>query len=64
MAALIVIVTIVAVSGVLFGGFVAICQRIRRTDKWGNLRPETLTPRRHHLLAYASRWDDNKPAFA
>jgi hypothetical protein len=61
MATLIVIAAIVAVSGILFGGFVAICGRIRRTDKWGNLRSET--PYRHHMLAYASRWDDdNTPA--
>jgi hypothetical protein len=63
MATLIVIAAIVAVSGILFGGFVAICRSIRRTDKWGNLRPETTMPNRHHMLAYASRWDSNTPAF-
>jgi hypothetical protein len=63
MAALIVIVAIIAISGILFGGFVAICRGIRRTDKWGNLRPETLTSQRHHMLSYASRWDDNTSAY-
>jgi hypothetical protein len=62
MAALIVIAAIAIVSVILFGGFMAICQSIRRTDKWGNLRQET--PYRHHMLAHASRWDDNTPAFA
>jgi hypothetical protein len=62
-AAFIVLVSIVALSGILFGGFVAACRSIRRTDKWGTLRPETLTPHRHHMLAYASRWDDNTPAY-
>jgi hypothetical protein len=64
MATFIVIAAIVALAGILFGGFVAICRGIRRADKWGNLRPETLAPQRHNLLAYASRWDDNTPAFA
>jgi hypothetical protein len=64
MAVLIVIAAIIAVSGILFGGFVAVCGSIRRTDKWGNLRPETPMPQRRHMLAYASRWDDNTPAFA
>ncbi|HUN37475.1 MAG TPA: hypothetical protein VMU95_36225 [Trebonia sp.] len=65
MAALIALVAIIAISGILFGGFVAICHGIRRADKWGNLRPETLAPQRHNLLAYASRWDDhNTPALA
>lgn len=64
MAALIVIVAIVAVSGILFGGFVAVCRSIRRADKWGNLHPETSMPNRHNMLAYASRWDRNTSAFA
>jgi hypothetical protein len=64
MAALIVIAAIVAISGTLFGAFVAICRSIRRTDKWGNLRPETSMPHRRNLLAYASRWDRNTPAYA
>jgi hypothetical protein len=63
MAALMVFGAIIAVSGILFGGFVALCRSIRRTDKHGTLRPETLTPQRHHLLAHASRWDDNVPPF-
>jgi hypothetical protein len=54
MAALIVIAAIIVVSVILFGGFVAMCRSIRRTDKWGKLRPET--PYRHHMLAYSSRW--------
>ena len=64
MAALITLLfIIVVISGILAGGFLAICGRIRRTDKWGNLRPETSMPHRHHMLAYASRWDDdNTPA--
>lgn len=64
MAALMVLVAIIAISGVLFGVFFALCRAIRRTDKWGTLRPQTLTPHRHHMLAYASRWDDNPPAFS
>jgi hypothetical protein len=64
MAVLIVLFAITAISGILFVGFVAACRSIRRTDKWGTLRPETLTPQRHHLLAYAARWDDNTPALA
>jgi hypothetical protein len=63
MAALIVLAAIITISGILFGGFMAVCGRIRRLDKWGTLRPETLTLRHHHMLAFASRWDDDKPAF-
>jgi hypothetical protein len=63
MAAIIVIAAIIAVSAILFGGFVAICRSIRRTDRWGNLRPETTMPSRRHMLAYASRWDRHTPAF-
>jgi hypothetical protein len=58
MAALVVLFIVVAISGILFGGFLAVCRSIRRIDKWGNLRPETSMPHRHHMLAYASRWDD------
>jgi hypothetical protein len=57
-------IAIAAVAGLLLGGFVALCRRIRRTDKWGTLRPEAPAPQRHHLLAYAARWDDNTPALA
>jgi hypothetical protein len=64
MAVLIALIALIAISGILFGGFIAICRGIRRTDKWGNLRPETLSPQRHNMLAYASRWDDNTPALA
>jgi hypothetical protein len=63
MAALIVIAAIIAVSGILLGGFVAVCRSIRRTDKWGNLHPESALPHRHHMLAYAARWDDKTRAF-
>jgi hypothetical protein len=62
MAALIAfIIIIVAISGILSGGFLAVCGSIRRTDKRGHLRPETSMPHRHHMLAYASRWDDSTP---
>jgi hypothetical protein len=54
---------ITVISGILLGGFVAICWRIRRTDKRGTLRPETVTSQRHHMLAFASRWDDDTSAF-
>jgi len=65
MAALIVIAAIIViVSGILLGGFFAICGSIRRTDKRGNLLPETTMPNRRHMLAYAARWDDDSPAFA
>jgi hypothetical protein len=64
MAALIVLFAITATSGILFGGFVVVCGSIRRTDKWGTLRPETTLPHRHHMFAFASRWDDDTPAFA
>jgi hypothetical protein len=64
MSALFVLTAITVIAGILFGGFVAACWRIRRTDKRGTLRPETLTPQRHHMLAFASRWDDDTPAFA
>jgi hypothetical protein len=56
------LITLIIIVGILSGGFLAVCRAIRRTDKWGNLRPETSMPYRHHLLAYASRWDnDNTP---
>jgi len=55
MAALIAIAAVIAVSGILFGGFVAICWSIRRTDKWGGLRSEP-APYKPHRLAYAARW--------
>lgn len=58
MAALVALTAITIISGILFGGFVAACWRIRRTDKRGTLRPEALAPQRHHLLAYAARWED------
>jgi hypothetical protein len=60
------LVVLFAITVTLSGGFVAACWRIRRTDKWGTLRPETPTPQRHHMLAYTSRWDgdDNRPNFA
>jgi hypothetical protein len=61
MAALFVLI---AITGILAGGFVAACWRIRRTDKWGTLRPETLAPQRHHMLAFAARWDDNTRTYA
>jgi hypothetical protein len=64
MAALMVLVAIIALSVILFGGFIALCRGIRRTDKWGTLRPEAPDLQRHHPFAYASRWDDNTPAFA
>jgi hypothetical protein len=64
MTALVVIAVIITITSILFGGFVAICRSIRRRDKWGNLRPETLAPQRHHMLAYASRWDDDGSAYA
>jgi hypothetical protein len=63
MAALVILLAIVGISGILFGGFATVCWRIGRTDKRGSLRPEALSPQRHHLLAYAARWDDNTPAF-
>jgi hypothetical protein len=66
-AALIVLFAIAAISAILFVGFLAACRRIRRTDRWGTLRPESLTRHRRHMLAYASRWDekldDNTPAY-
>ena len=58
------LIALIAISGVLFGGFVAVCRNIRRTDKRGTLRPEALTPHRHHMLAFASRWDDDTPPIA
>jgi hypothetical protein len=64
MAALIAFIIIVAISGILSGGFLAVCGTIRRTDKRGHLRPETSMPHRHHMLAYASRWDDDTAAAA
>ena len=64
MAALVVLFAITAISSILFGGFMAVCRNIRRTDKWGTLRPQALAPQRHHMLAFASRWDDDRPAFA
>jgi hypothetical protein len=63
-ATLIVLVSIVAVSGILLGGFVALCRGIRHTDRWGTLRPAAPVPQRHHMLAYAARWDDNTPALS
>jgi hypothetical protein len=57
MAIIATLAAITVLSGILFGGFVATCWRIRRTDKWGTLRPETLTPQHHHMLAFASRWE-------
>ncbi len=62
MAALIAFIIIVALSGILSGGFLAVCGSIRRTDKRGQLRPETSMPHRHHMLAYAARWDDDNTA--
>jgi hypothetical protein len=62
MAALITFFIIVTISGILSGGFLAVCGRIRRTDKWGHLRPETSLPYRHHMLAHASRWYDDDTA--
>lgn len=56
MAALIVLLIITAITGILLGGFVAACRRIRRTDKRGTLRPNALKPSRRRMLAYASRW--------
>jgi hypothetical protein len=64
MAIIATLTAITVIAGILFGGFVAACWRIRRTDKRGTLRPETFTPQRHHMLAYTSRWDDNRPDFA
>jgi hypothetical protein len=58
------LIALIAISGVLFGGFVAVCRNIRRTDKWGTLRPGTLTPHRHHMLTFASRWDNDTPPLA
>jgi hypothetical protein len=55
---------IIAITGMLLGGYAAACRNIRRTDKWGTLRPETLMPHRHRMLAYAARWDDNRAAVA
>jgi hypothetical protein len=55
---LLAIAAIVVISGILFAGFLAVCRRIRRTDRWGTLRPHADTPHRRHMLAYASRWDD------
>jgi hypothetical protein len=64
MAIIATLAAITVISGILFGGFVTTCWRIRRTDKWGTLRPETLAQQHHHMLAFASRWDDDTPAFA
>jgi len=59
---LIVIAAIVVIAGTLFGGFVAICRSIHRTDRWGNLHPETSMPHGTNLLVSSSRWD--RPAYA
>jgi hypothetical protein len=64
MAALATFFIIAVISGILFGGFLAVCRSIRRTDKRGSLRPETTMPHRRHVLTYAARWDDNTPAVA
>jgi hypothetical protein len=64
MAALIALTAVVAISIVLFGTFVWACVDIKRTDKYGILRPEPRTPRRRPAFAYVARWDDNRPAFA
>jgi hypothetical protein len=61
MATLIVLFAIVVVSGILLGGFAAACRSIRRTDKWGTLRPEAPALQRP-IFSFASRWDDNTPA--
>jgi hypothetical protein len=63
MAALIAFIIIIVISGILAGGFLAVCGSIRRTDKRG-LRPEAPRPYRHLMLAHASRWDDNPRAVA
>jgi len=62
-AALAVLIVLAAISVILFCRFMFICGSIRRIDKRGTLRPESLNPR-HHMLAFASRWDDNRPDFA
>jgi hypothetical protein len=64
MTTLVALAAITVVTGILLGGFIAACRSIRRTDKWGTLRPEALSPQRHHMLAYAARWDENTPALA
>jgi len=64
MAALVVLAVIVALSAVLFGVFVRTCIGIRRTDRFGSRRSEPHMPRHGPSLAYAARWDDDRPAFA
>jgi hypothetical protein len=56
MAALIIVT---AITGILLGGFVAICLGIRRLDKHGSLQqaPASL---RHLTGAHASRWDSER----
>lgn len=63
MAALIALVALVAISGLVLGGFIALCRGIRRVDKYGIRRPEALAPHRDPLFAYTARWNnDNTPA--
>jgi hypothetical protein len=63
MSAIVVLVAITAIAGLLLGGFVALCGGIRRVDKYGIRRPETLAPHRDPLFAYTARWNnDNTPA--
>jgi len=64
MAALVILAAIIIVSAGLFAAFVRTCVGIRRADKFGARRPEQSTLRNWPSLAYAARWDDNRPAFA